>query len=350
MAISITEFGGLLSPVIGRLVDNWPRRSALLASSSVIGAGALVVASAPNVWVFAVGLLVVSLAKVVFDLTVNAWIADHVAYERRARVVGIVETSWAGGLLIGVPVLGIVTALLSWRWAYGLAMVATFAMALKMSRVVESEPVRPHAHPTDLAAAPKRWWVPAMPVIAAFFCMMGAAQCGFVTFGSWLEDDHGATATKLAAVSFGLGAVELLASTSTMRLTDRFGKRRAVMYGSGLMVPAGLALALGLHTNVWLGVPALCMYFLGFEFAIVSALSLASNLVPGRPGTGIGMSIGLANLGRAVMAIAATRLYEAHGFPAPMLLGAGLAGGCVLLLASDARRARPRSATSPTAG
>ena len=115
---------------------------------------------------------------------------------------------------------------------------------------------------------------------------MGAAQCAFVTFGSWLEDDFGATAGGLAAVSFGLGLGELIASTGTVRLTDQWGKRRSVALGAAVMVPTGILMIGPGHGHLAIGLALLGLYILGFEFAVVSGLSLASNLVPGRPSTG----------------------------------------------------------------
>ena len=38
---------------------------------------------------FAAGLFVLALSKIVFDVDLGAWIADHVPYERRGRVVGL---------------------------------------------------------------------------------------------------------------------------------------------------------------------------------------------------------------------------------------------------------------------
>ncbi|MEZ5255670.1 MAG: hypothetical protein R2705_01860 [Ilumatobacteraceae bacterium] len=62
------------------------------------------------------------------------------------------------------------------------------------------------------------------------------------------------------------------------------------------MVPAGLLLAVS-GSVLPLGLFALAIYFLGFEFAIVSAISLASNVVPGRAATGIGLVLGATTVG-----------------------------------------------------
>ena len=177
---------------------------------------------------------------------------------------------------------------------------------------------------------------------------MGAAQCAFVTFGSWLEDDFGASAGGLAAVSFGLGLNELIASTSSVRLTDQWGKRRSVALGAAMMVPTGILMIGPGQGSLPLGLALLGLYILGFEFAVVSGLSLASNLVPGRPSTGIGFLFGAGTLGRAATNVLATKLYVGYGVGAAFLLGATLAAGCVIsLLAGTVHQpAREAPATS----
>ncbi len=123
---------------------------------------------------------------------------------------------------------------------------------------------------------------------------MGASQCAFLTFGSWLEDDFGFTAVTIGVVAFGLGAGELLASTSTARFTDRIGKRQSVVRGASVMVPTGVLLATALGTHVATGIALLVMYLIGFEFAVVSSLSMATNLLPGHPARDSGCASALA--------------------------------------------------------
>jgi hypothetical protein len=55
-----------------------------------------------TVLVMAAMLFLLGWAKSVYDIGLGAWIAGHVVYERRSRVVGLTETSWALGLLDGV--------------------------------------------------------------------------------------------------------------------------------------------------------------------------------------------------------------------------------------------------------
>ena len=167
---------------------------------------------------------------------------------------------------------------------------------------------------------------------------MCASQCIFITFGAWLDDEFGFGAIGIAAVGFSFGVVELYASITSASKTDSWGKERSIAIGCLIMVPGGLALWLVSH-NLVLGLLALLVYILGFEFAVVSMLPLATHLVPKRPGSGLGLVIGAGTLGRSVMSLIATRAYESSGGIAlPSLIGAVSAAVATVLIYSYHRR------------
>jgi len=163
-------------------------------------------------------------------------------------------------------------------------------------------------------------WVAAIGV----FGLMGAAQAMFVTFGAWLEDDYGFGTAALAAVTFGIGGLELLASTTSAARTDRWGKERSVVRGTLVMVPGALLLA-ALHGHVSVALVLLAVFIAAFEFSFVSSIPIGAELVPAAPGKGIGALLAFATIGRTVVAIPATRLYDRFGFVAPALLSATFA-------------------------
>lgn len=360
LALSISELGGLLSPFLGRFIDEWPRRPTMALGLLGVSLCSFTTAASAGTAMFAAGLLGIGVTKAVFDISLAGWIADHVPYQRRARVVGLTELSWAGGLLIGVPIMGIVAGFTSWRGGYVAAGIAVLVLSAVVARRLDpapatppvSRPSQPLGRPEASSASragPGRINRRLLGVVASFGCLMGAAQCGFVTFGPWLEDSFDATAAGLAAVSFGLGIAELVASSSTVRVTDRWGKRRSVTLGAALMIPSGLLMTTAVNEQIVSGLVVLGVYVVGFEFAVVSGLSLASNLVPGRPGTGVGYLFGAGTLGRAATSVVAAKLYELHGITGPFVLGTTLAASCVVLLivsSGNAPRLGARAARS----
>ena len=148
VALSVSELGGVLSPVLGRMVDRWPRRRTMALGLLGVSISTFAVAASPSIVWFSVALLGIAVSKTVFDISLGGWIADHVPYERRGRVVGLTEISWAGGLLVGVPIMGLVAGLTSWRGGYIVAGLAVLVFAgLVSKRLEESRPPGPAGDP-----------------------------------------------------------------------------------------------------------------------------------------------------------------------------------------------------------
>jgi predicted MFS family arabinose efflux permease len=168
-------------------------------------------------------------------------------------------------------------------------------------------------------------------VLLSGFALTAASHSLIVTFGSWLEDEFGLTPAGLSAVTFILGAGELVATLCVARYTDVWGKRRSVAVGAALMIPASAGLAM-LHHNLILGVALLTVAVLGFEFSVVSAISLGATLTPGSPARGLGLLVGVDTVGRAVMSVPATRLYTTHGIGWPATISAILATVAVVTI------------------
>jgi len=328
VALAVTELCGLTSPALGRIVDRLPRRQSMIGGLLGIAAGAVTAGASTGIVMFAVGLFVVALAKIVFDVALATWVADHVQYERRGRVSGLIETSWAFGLLIGVSALGLVTAASSWRWGYVAGAGAVLTMVAVLLRRLRVEPATVLPDNVEPPAVPQleREVVGRMPftgwlAVAGMFGLMSAAQTLFITFGPWLEDEFGVSTIGLVAVTFGIGGLELVASTTSAARTDHWGKERSVVLGAAIMVPTGLALA-ALDSSLVPGLILLGVFIGGFEFGIVSAIPIGPTLVPGAPGRGLGTMIAFGTLGRGAMAIVATRLFESYGLGPVAVLGA----------------------------
>jgi predicted MFS family arabinose efflux permease len=328
LIISISELAGFVAPLLGTFVDRVSRRTAMATGLAGAFLGIMLMALAPNLAVLCVGLTLLNLLKSCFDLGMAAWIADRVPYERRGRVVGLTETSWALSLLVGVSALGLVTAVSSWRVACVIGGVLIASCAVWLDRRVRAAGGATHSerHPET---TPGRMTLRAWLVPLSMFGMMGGAQCLFVTFGAWLADDFDVGASGIAAVGFALGVGELVSSTSSARLTDRIGKERSVALGAALMVPSAALLA-AFDSSLLVGLVGLAVFIVGFEYGVVSMLPLATNLVDSSPGKGFGLVIGAGTFGRGVLTFVATSLYETTGIP-----GAALAGiACAVLSAA----------------
>jgi DHA1 family inner membrane transport protein len=343
VALTITGSTGFAAPLIGRLVDRISRRAAIawgLAGCSV--GGFVAAASSSLVW-FTVGLATIASLGMVLVVGAGAWIADHVPFERRGRVVGLVETAWALGLLVGVSTLGVVTALSSWRWAYGVGAGVAAVVAVVTWRRVDDSP--PAARPgpvrveTSVAATATRLSLAGWFAVVGVVALVCASEALFVTFGAWLKDDFDVNDGVLAAATFGLGAMELGASSLSSARTDRWGKERSVIGGALVMSVAAAGL---LTMNDWAlpGMVAVAIFIGSFEFSIVSAIPIAGDLVPGSPARGLALLMASSAIGRGITTIPTTWLYDRHGIGASATLAAGWTLVAAALMAARLRAAR----------
>ena len=326
LALMITEIVMGISPILGRVVDRMHRRTAMAGGLLAISGAATIAAASPSVWIFVLGMLLIAVAKFIFDIGLASWVNDHVEYEKRGRVIGFTETSWALGLLIGVTAMGLVASATSWRWGYAVGAISVAVMAIVVMTRLDGHDVAGSQRSKDTTKYPMPrhgYWI-----FAAMFFLMAASQTLFVTFGSWLEDEFGFTEAGISAVVFGLGAFELLASITSARRTDTWGKERSTIFGALLILPAGLLLTIG-HNNQVIGLILLGIYLLGFEFSIVSMLPLSANLIPSSPGRGLGIVLAGGTLGRASMSLIGTAAYEKFGINVPAFIGAVCAAGMI---------------------
>ena len=327
-AIFASELSGFASPFAGRIVDLLTHRNSMVLGLVGSAVGCTIAAVSTSPLIFAVGVTVLALTKQSFDLGLGAWIADHVPYNQRGKIVGLTETAWALGLLVGVSIMGLITAATNWRIGFAFAVLCLIvSMFVIFNRVTNEARVVHESHSTTPQRVTGNSWL----VVFAMFCIMCSAQNLFVTFGAWLEEEFQFGAARLAVAGFSLGLVELVASVSSSRQTDKWGKERSIALGALLVIPGGIFLCLG-SNNLIIGLIGVFIYFLGFEFSVVSLLSLATSLVPNSPGTGLGWVLGAGTLGRAVMAIIATHLFESFGVQGPALMGAlfGLIGALTI--------------------
>lgn len=331
-ALMVAEFASLLAPMIGRRIDKANRVAVMALGMSLVIAGTAIAASSPHIAVFTLGVFVLNAAKVVYDTGLIVWVNDHVPYERRGSVVGVIETSWALGLFLGVSTMGLVTSLVSWR--AGLA-VGAVAMTISLAAIVSGLPrheARPPVRETVSVRIPREGWF----VVAAMFFLLGASQCIGIVFGPWFEDEFGWKSGVLVAIVVALGTVELFASIGSSRVMDVWGKERSVRRGCAVMAASAALMALGATTPMP-AVAGLVIFMLGFEFAIVSLLPVAANIVPGASGAGLGMAVGAGTSGRAVLSFVAPFLYDRVGPVAPAVLALAMAGVAAVLVTAHQR-------------
>ena len=312
IALTISELTGLLGSPVGRWIDRGSHRLVMVGGLASIAVGAGLAASAPGVWVFGAGLVVLSLGKLVFDVALTSWVSEYVPVNGRGRVFGIIEMSWAAGLFLGVALLGAITAIWSWRWAYAFAAAVLVGVGVAMLVRLPGTTPRERSERSGRTVVKTRVSARGLQFLVAMGFMLVSMQTMISVLGPWLQDEHGYSSGGLTAVSFGLGVFELVSSFAAVRFTDRWGGWRSVMRGGLLIIPASTLFVLT-HRHLVVGLVAFAVLTLGFEYCIISSFSVATSLVPGAPGAGLGLMFTANTIGIAAGTMLSTGLYDRFG-------------------------------------
>jgi predicted MFS family arabinose efflux permease len=122
-------------------------------------------------------------------------------------------------------------------------------------------------------------------------------------------------------------------------LTDRLGKKLSLGLGLGISLLAALGLPF-LKYNLSLTVGALFVYYLAFEFALVTGLSLVSELRPAARATLMAFNAAAVSAGDALGTFLGPRLFKGSIAPnvtALVILNAAALLVLVLFVRDDAR-------------
>ena len=257
-------------------------------------------------------------AKPMFDVSAQAYLADRVAYEKRGRVLGIFELTWAGGLLVGAPLAGWMIRTSGWDspfWLFG-GLIAVGA--LLVPRLLDRDTGDVHGAEGRLRLdRPSR----ALLVTAGLYAM--AAQMMFVVLGAWLEDSFGLSLVEAGGIAVFIGLAELSGEGAVAGFADRIGKRRSVTTGI-LIAAAGFGMFALAHGTLAMGVAAAMVAYFGFEMAIVSGVPYATEIHPHARARFLSwMVVGWA-VGRTFGSALGPRLYVESGIATAALVAAGL--------------------------
>jgi len=149
-------------------------------------------------------------------------------------------------------------------------------------------------------------------------------------FGVWIGDTFQLEIATLGLAATVIGLAELGGEGATAALVDRIGKKRAVRGGIIFTSLAALGLPL-LGQSLPGALVGLFLFYLGFEFTIVSYIPLMTEVLPEARATLMAANLAAFSLGRALGALAGPWLY-ATGFGANALAALAFNGLALLAL------------------
>lgn len=333
--IAINQVTGLLSPLFGPLSDRWGYRFMMMAGLGMLSVGMFTGGFLPYYAAVLIGLFLAGLAKSIFDPALQAYVGERVPFNRRGTVIGLIETSWAGATLIGIPLMGLLID--SWGWQSpffvlgGLALLGMTALGL----VIPKEN-RQHGRQAGGGTFLAAWTMlrrhrAALGLLAFGFFASMANDNLFVVYGAWLEDSFALGVVALGTATTVIGVAELFGETLTATLSDRIGLKRATTIGLLLSIFSYLLLPfLGQTLSLALG--GLFIVFIAFEFSVVTSFSLVTEVLPNARATMTSAFVAATGLGRVVGALIGGPAWLSGGLMAIGMVSAGLSVMALIFL------------------
>lgn len=309
LAMSARAASGMLGPFLATIADSRGRKAGMLLGSSLFIVGMLLPLIWPTFLAFVLLLILATVGYLVFIPSMQAYLGDRVHYRQRGLVLGLTELSWSLSFILGIPLVQVLIT--RWGWRGPLPLLAVLGAA-GFAAVLWLTPAEAEARGASLA-----WWKNFGKVLRSPLALVGLGmgilfslsnELVNLIFSVWLEDAQQFTLSALAQVAVGIGVMELIGELLSTLLVDRMGKVLATGLGLGFGCLAALGLALVAFTP-FTALVSLLLFYLAFEFTIVSSLPLMSEVLPGARATLMAANIALISLGRAMGAWAAPGLY-----------------------------------------
>lgn len=327
--IAVNQATAVLAMVFGPVADRFGYRLMMLSGMVMLTTGMFAGGFLPFYGVVISTLFLAGLGKSVFDPAIQAYVSDRVPYHRRGMAIGLLEFSWAGSTLVGIPLLGLLIDLLGWRAPFfalgGLGLIGIVALRILIPKdgkrsVTRSGSIR-------FWNNWQRLWKEraALGAIGFSFFISVANDNLFIVYGAWLEEAFGLSIVALGLGTSAIGIAELSGESLTAVLADRFGLKRSAILGLSLcLISYGLLPILGQDLAPAFG--GLFIIFLTFEFAIVSFLSLCTELLPGSRATMMSGLLAAAGVGRIIGTLIGGPVWMEGGIIATGFVSAFISG------------------------
>jgi predicted MFS family arabinose efflux permease len=309
-ALTLRSATGIFGPLLASVGDSRGRKAGMLFGVALFSAGASALVIWPTYPAFVATLVLGIMANFVFIPSMQAFLGDQVAYEQRGKVLALTELGWSLAFILGVPAVGLIIQNSGWQapfiWLAGLGFLA---LAVLHWLLPWDRPKAGLTHSLWRNLGGVFLFGPTLAGLLIGMCMSGGNELVSLIFGVWLENAFQVKIPALAAASAIIGLSELGGEGLVIGFVDRLGKRRAVSIGLVSNSLAALAL-------LWLGrsltgaMIGLFLFYITFEFTIVSAIPLMTEVYPAARATFMAMFIASTALGRSIGSLAAPRLYD----------------------------------------
>ncbi len=323
--IAINQGTTVLGVLFAPLGDRFGYKNLMLTGLACLTAGMLASGILPFYVMLIFSLLLAGLGKSIFDPAIQAYVGQRVPFHRRGMVFGILELSWAGSTLIGIPLAGILIEKAGWQTVFiTIGVLSLVGFFLILFFIARDNNTRKNQ---NAVKAPTALWKdlfknrPAIGALVFAFFVCIANDNIFVVYAAWLEDSFHLSIVALGIGTGVVGAAEIAGELGTAALSDRIGLKKAVFSGLLLSILSFMVLPFTDKT-LTLALLGLFFVFVSFEFLIVAAMSLFTELVPESRATMMSAFFACAGFGRVVGAMIGGPIWLSGGLPAISIVSA----------------------------
>jgi predicted MFS family arabinose efflux permease len=309
LVLTIRSLIGMIGPLFATIGDSRGRKLAMILGLCLFTVGTSLVVFWPIFPAFAGALILTTLGKIIFDPSMQAYMGDRVSYERRGRVLAVTELGWSLAFVIGVPSMGFLIS--RWGWMspfWTLTLLGVLALILlnwMIPRDIVSEDTVPNVF-SNIQKVLR--FNPALAGMAVGMFCSAANEVINLVFGVWMEAAFGLQIAALGAAAAVIGFAELGGESLVGVWVDRLGKPRAIAIG---LLTNSLAAIIFPYLGQTLpgAFVGLFLFYLTFEFTLVSTIPMMTEIMPGARVTMMAINISALSLGRALGAFLGPTLY-----------------------------------------
>jgi len=326
----------LSAPLWGRFSDRYGRRPALLVGLSAACIAYVVFAFANSIWLLLLSRIVQGAGGGTVGV-IQAYVADSVEPDNRAKALGWLSAATNVGVAIGPAIGG--AALAFGYSGPGLAAAALclvnifFAWRfLPESRdMTEVHDKKPRAPRTVIAHVFTHAGEPAPRLIWIYAIAMGAFSGLMAILALFLADRFGVGKDQIWIFYTYVGVISVVARAGILgRMVDRYGEAQLSRIGLALLA-TGLA-ALPLARGYVLLAIAVAMIPLGTAFTFPCVTSMLSRVISSRErGLYMGVQQTFGGLARVIVPLWAGFSYDHLGRGVPFFTSAALVFGTIML-------------------
>jgi predicted MFS family arabinose efflux permease len=281
--IAISWATTIVTIFFGPFIDRLGYRFIMIIALMMLAVGMLMAGLFPFYNMILIALILAAIGKSIFDPASQAYISERVPYRKRALVIGILQLSWAGATLLGIPIIGLLIANFGWRspffilGALGFLGVLSFQISFPSNDLFKQRSKSKLEYKKVLKELLRK--KVALGMFGYAFFIGVASDNLFVVYGAWLEKTFNLSIVALGIGTSVIGIAELLGEIGTATLADRLGLKVAAIIGLILSILCYSLLPL-FEQTLAMALSGLFFIFLTFEFTLVTALSLCTELLP----------------------------------------------------------------------